>query len=289
MNIVDPHLHLFDLSAGEYEWLKPDHPPFWPDKHLINKSFTERDLTLESPLNLVAFVHVEAGFNNTLPWRELAFLQRRCITPFKAVAFCDITVSPALFRQNITRLQQESSLVGIRHILDDDAFSILSLPQVLDNFQFLSDNALSFDCQLSLLDHLAVDQLVKVLSRVPELVCIVNHAGCPPLLSKNQQWYAWQQNLEKLSSLPRVVIKCSGWEMTDRNYTQQWVSAVITSCVRAFGHQRVMLASNYPLCLFSCSYQQYWQSIIDHIPVELIAHLCEKNAKKWYKLENDSQ
>ena len=73
MKIIDPHLHLFDLSQGEYSWLKPECPPFWPDKSLVAKNFSEHDLRLNESLKLTGFVHIDAGFNNQQPRREIAW------------------------------------------------------------------------------------------------------------------------------------------------------------------------------------------------------------------------
>ena len=28
MKIIDPHLHLFDLQQGQYDWLKPENPDY---------------------------------------------------------------------------------------------------------------------------------------------------------------------------------------------------------------------------------------------------------------------
>ena len=64
ITVVDPHVHLIALADGEYGWLQPSNPPFWPDKSIIARSFSPADLTLSAPLALHAFVHVEAGFDN---------------------------------------------------------------------------------------------------------------------------------------------------------------------------------------------------------------------------------
>ena len=66
MKIIDAHLHLFDLQAGEYRWLSPDNPPFWPDKPVIAKNFSESDLVVSAPEQLSGFVHIEAGFDLSL-------------------------------------------------------------------------------------------------------------------------------------------------------------------------------------------------------------------------------
>ena len=75
--------------------------------------------------------------------------------------------------------------------------------------------------------------------------------------------------------------------MTNRQYQQDWQQAVLSHCLRAFGEHRVMIASNFPLTLFSTSYQAYWHSLvelIEKIDTKLVKTLCYDNARQWYKL-----
>ena len=71
MHIIDPHIHLFALAQGKYHWLKPENPPFWPDKYKICRNVTEQELSLTKPLHLDGFVHIEAGFDNERPHLEI--------------------------------------------------------------------------------------------------------------------------------------------------------------------------------------------------------------------------
>ena len=93
IKIIDPHLHLFNIEQGDYSWLKPQCPPFWPDKPLINKNFVEADLLLPHAMHLAGFVHIEAGFDNQQPWREIDWWQQDYTLHFTRVAFADITAA----------------------------------------------------------------------------------------------------------------------------------------------------------------------------------------------------
>ena len=123
MDIIDPHIHLFNLVDGDYFWLRPENPPFWPDKNIINKSFTEADITLTGNLNCYGFVHIEAGFDNNNPQREIQWLEKHCKLRFKSVAYTDIC-NPA-FNDNIDTLLQYNSVIGVRYILEENALAVL--------------------------------------------------------------------------------------------------------------------------------------------------------------------
>lgn len=292
MKIIDPHLHLFALEVGHYHWLKAENPPFWPDKQQINKNFDETDLTLTAPLYLSGFIHIEAGFDNQQPWRELVTLEKNCNKPFRAIANIDLTTSSQHLNTVIDKLTEHPSFVGVRHLLDDQAFPLLKNKQVLDNIHILNENKLIFEVQLPLIDNASVEALCDVISNNRDISFIINHAGFPPTDMHTIEWKHWQSNLTKLSVYPHVAIKCSGWEMTDRNYKATWLNEHLAQVFTIFGAKKVMLASNFPLCLFSQNdYLAYWQSIISSEFFQARTEqeksaLCYDNALNWYSMDD---
>jgi predicted TIM-barrel fold metal-dependent hydrolase len=315
MKIIDPHLHLFNLDQGDYHWLKADNPPFWPDKSIISKNFIEQDLTLNQPLHLAGFVHIEAGFDNLNPWREVAWLEQHCRKPFRTIAFLDLSLEVSAFKSGLNKLKQFSSVVGIRHIFDDDALALQVLTQVKENLALVAEQALLFELQMPLDNLAAVDNIIAIAKAVPKLQLIINHAGWPTLNSTenntenntkiNAKNSAWLTGLQCLSQVANCAIKCSGWEMSDRTYQLNTVKIVINDCLEYFGDDRVMLASNFPLCLFSHSYQDYWDNqikLIEQLDNHLLSKklnkqlsidllkekLCYSNAQRWYKFTHSS-
>jgi len=304
MKFIDPHIHLFNLALGQYHWLKPENPPFWPDKHIIYKNFTEVDLTTSPELSHAGFVHIEAGFNNNEPWQEIHWLESQCTHTFKSVACIDITLSPQAFNEHLQKLLTYKSVVGCRHILDDDANDILQNKNTAINLEQLAKKNLSFDLQMPLTNTNAINILCNILQNTPTLSVIINHAGFPPYFTESNitnsttttanLYSTWVTNLKKLSTFTQCAIKCSGWEMTERQYTTQWCNHIIIQCIDTFGPKRVMLSSNFPLCLFRDTYQQTWQNYttcLNHSQPSkpqfnkqnTLNMLCFENAKHWYK------
>lgn len=326
MKFIDPHIHLFNLALGQYQWLKPENPPFWPEKNIINNNFTESDLStfedesISEPesttkeLKREGFVHIEAGFDNNKPWKEIQWLESHCTSTFRSVACIDLTLSPQNFTDQIQTLLTYKSVVGCRHILDDCARDILNNKNTVTNLKQLTDNQLSFDLQMQLSDVSAINTLCLILKDIPALTVIINHAGFPPYFSdvpssKNEnalycEYKNWRYGIKMLSQFKQCAIKCSGWEMIERRYTTTWCNHIIEQCVNDFGINRVMLSSNFPLCLFSHTYQEIWQQYTAlsnaNWPSQLNAQvgeqlgsrldkqqqrnqLCLENTKHWYK------
>jgi len=284
ITIIDPHIHLFNLKQGDYHWLKASNPPYWPDKTNIAHNFTEQDLSLKSPLSLAGFIHIEAGFDNNKPWREIAWLEQHCRQPFRSIAFIDLQQDSQTFKIQLGKLLKFQSVIGVRYILDEQALAILSHKNTVNNIVYLAEKKLLLEVQMPLTDVKALQQLIDILNTVA-IKAVINHAGFPPRKENLNAWQQWQQALNLLAQLPNCFIKCSGWEMNFRDYTFDWVTEVITSCINYFGEQRVMLASNFPLCNFTSNYQQLWRDY-QQLTLSKQQHkqLNYQNAKVCYQL-----
>lgn len=313
MKIIDPHLHFFDLNKGQYQWLNSQNPPFWPDKHLIARSVTEADLSLHSPLTLAGFVHIEAGFDNQQPWREIAWLEQTCQKNFRSIALLDITLAPDEFCIQLNQLLSFKSIVGIRYILDEQALAILQHKYCINNLKRLAAHQLCFELQLSLLDSHAVNYLIKNILTINNLRFCINHAGFPPIVldsntkdsntkdSNTSASYTiensvinsvWKDNLDRLSQFKNLSIKCSGYELFEKDCARAFSrftsrkarQDIIQHCINSFGISRVMLASNFPLSTWQESYHSTWQTHISlAFSTNELEQLCYYNAVSFYR------
>ena len=102
--LFDPHVHLFDLSQGDYHWLRRKGAPFWPQKQAITRNFKQQDLHLKEPLQHCGAVHIEAGFDNAEPARELQWLAATGFTG-AAISHAGIDLAPADFAEALAKLQ----------------------------------------------------------------------------------------------------------------------------------------------------------------------------------------
>ncbi|TRX55868.1 amidohydrolase family protein [Thalassomonas sp. M1454] len=283
MDIIDPHLHLFDLKRGDYHWLKSSEPPFWPDKSILQQNFSEHDLTLASNINLVGFVHIEAGFDNKQPHRELEWLEQTCSLAFKSIAFAELSAND--FALQLDKLEQFESFAGIRHILDEQLQQILQQPNTLANLQLLADKGLIFEAQFDVTNYQHSQLFYNTIKQCPNLKVVINHAGFPAHNKADEQY---SNSLSMLASLDNCAIKCSGWEMQNRQWQISEVSNLINLVISVFGIDRVMLASNFPVSNLSTSYNQLWQSycfdLLKPFSTDEKKQLSANNAKLFYGL-----
>ncbi len=285
-NIIDPHLHLINLDEGDYHWLKANNPPNWPNKEMLYRNHFEPELQLSNGLNLSGFIHIEAGYDNLAPSREIAWLEQHCQRPFRSIAFADLTSES--FAQSIVELSTFSSFVGIRHILDEQAATLLSNPVCLANLGYLAEQNLIFEAQLSLHDSAGVKALSDILQKQPRLTVVINHAGFANLddinTGKGTGTDIWLSNVKNLAKHKNCCIKASGWEMAEQHWQVHQTRHIIETLICEFGLQNVMLASNFPVSNLTKNYQNLWQDYIEKsgLTDKQLAALCFDNAFRIY-------
>ena len=200
------------------------------------------------------------------------------------MAFADITATT--FVAHLRQLQQRKSVVGIRYILDEQATYILGSALTHEYFALLADMKFSFDAQLSLLDEQAIEKLFVLANTHEAVRIIINHGGEPPAVNDIDAQKRWQFNLQKLATCENIAIKLSGWEMSNRAWQPEHAAQIIQDCILTFGDTRVMLASNFPLCLLAMSYSDLWNTYttLPEISAQCFERITFSNAKNWYRL-----
>lgn len=279
MQIIDSHLHFFQLGHGHYDWLRAASSPAWLDKDRLVRDFGEPDLQLSAAKQLAGYVHIEAGYNNAQPWQELAMLEQHCQLPYRAVACVDLTQDPNTFRQNLQHLQRHKHLVGVRHIFEEYGEQILLNRHTVINLETLLLADLHFEAQFAFTDHHVVDLFLDVYEHVQGLRVVFNHAGFPP--RSEEGLVSWAQTLFEMAQIPYAMIKISGLEMRHPEYLNFELQRVIYESTDCFGELRVMLGSNFPICHIKKSYADYWDSFT-YLKDEEAQLLMFENAQRFY-------
>ncbi|MFY8274032.1 amidohydrolase family protein [Pseudoalteromonas sp. SSDWG2] len=275
--IYDPHVHFFAYSKGNYFWLKQDGEPFWPQKTLIRKDFNRADLKLGPDFILEGVVHIEAGFDNRDPVRETQWLQSQGFKD-SAISYVAIDLPHQHFAKALDKADS-AILRGIRDITEGDDAERLLDSNVDDNLALLSAKGLIWEAQFDVSDERLCNGVVDYAHNHPNLIIVINHAGLPT----RANWLQWQKNIALLAANRNVFIKCSGWEILQPDAGMAWKKQVISFAISVFSSKRVMLASNFPLCLFASSYAELWQ---DYAQLNLpdFDNLAFANAARLYAI-----
>ncbi|MBH0012931.1 MULTISPECIES: amidohydrolase family protein [unclassified Pseudoalteromonas] len=277
LKIIDPHVHFFNLVEGQYSWLQGANPPAWPNLEKIKQPVSAQQLVKSTDFELVGLVHIEAGFDNTSPINELNWLDSHLKgIPFKAISYNQIDSSADEFINSLEALAH-LSLCGIRDITEGTDAKRLLDANSFKNLTTLSDTRLHFEAQFDIENSEITKQIAYYAKQLPQLQIIINHAGLPSNLND------WRQGVELLAQHDNIAIKFSGFELLQLTSEQQ--AACFNFLFNHFGQQRIMFASNFPVCQINTSYNTLWHCHKALCSNDKTWHdLSYTNAKHYYQV-----
>ncbi len=256
IRIIDPHVHLWDLSRARYAWLQDDplpHNPAGDMSPIAGRNYGLDDYRADTAgWTVDKIVHVECGLPRGAQLAETDWLQGLATDggfPQGIVAGADLTDPDldALLEAHAAR----PNVRGVRQIVcwhADPAKTYTSRDLLLDpawetGFARLARYGLSFDLQLYPSQMAAAAALAD---RHPDIPLIINHAGLPT--DRDAAGMAvWREGLRALAARPQVSIKISGLGITDRTWSLQSTSPIVRECIDVFGVERAMFASDFPV------------------------------------------
>jgi predicted TIM-barrel fold metal-dependent hydrolase len=176
-------------------------------------------------------------------------------------------------------------------------------PEFREGFACLAPLGMSFDVWMY---HPQLPDLISLAKAFPETTFILDHVagvlGIGPYAGRRDEIFAaWQRDLRKLAALPNVNVKVGGMGMhtfgfgfheralppSSEELANAWRPYVETA-IDAFGVDRCMFESNFPVDKISCSYAVLWNAFkrlaAGASPDEKAA-LMHKTATRVYRLE----
>ena len=153
-------------------------------------------------------------------------------------------------------------LKGIRHQLQgEDGEGALADPAFLAGLTVLAERRLHFEFIIRA-DQAAA--AARVAGEFAHVNFVVNHLANPDLTGADPDGYArWCADIAALGAQPNVVIKFSGLatKVADIAGDEQRISDAFTVALAAFGADRIMFGSDWPVCLFATTYAG-WQQVV---------------------------
>jgi L-fuconolactonase len=145
-------------------------------------------------------------------------------------------------------------LVGIRHqVQDEEDPDWLSRPEVRRGLRAVAGAGLAYDL-LVLVPQLAAAR--AAVRDLPAARFVLDHAAKPAIAGGSVE--PWATELAALARLPNVTCKLSGlvtearWEAWDAAAIRPYAEHVLG----AFGPERVMFGSDWPVCELAATYAQ---------------------------------
>lgn len=251
---IDSHQHFWNYNAREYSWMKEG-------MEVLQRDFTPQDLaTAQEKIGFDASVAVQARMtlDETRWLLELAAEHK---TIRGVVGYVDL-LSPEAGDQ-IDEFKNDPKCVGMRHVVHDEPDDDFMLrDDFLNGLEAISRRGLAYDLLL-FERHLPV--AIEVVRRFPDLRFVVDHISKP--LIRDGVLSPWDDNIRDLARLENVTCKLSGM-VTEADW-DSWrpddLEPYMTVVLEAFGPDRLMIGSDWPVCLVAGSYGSVMSVVVDFV------------------------
>jgi len=248
---IDAHHHLWQYDPQEYAWITEE-------MATIRRSFYEVDLS-----EALRSAQVDAA---------IAVQARQSIEETQWLLSC-ATRTPEiaavvgwlpLDAENLPELLNKISsphLTGLRHIVQAEPDGFLDAPAFNHGISQLAPRGLTYDV---LIYERQLPEAIRFVDRHPNQPFVLDHAAKPRIAVR--EFEPWATNMRKLAKRPNICCKLSGltteadWHTWNLNILRPYLDI----CVEAFGVNRLLAGSDWPVCLLATSYSQWWETLHEY-------------------------
>ncbi|MBM7365380.1 amidohydrolase family protein [Gordonia hydrophobica] len=320
LEIIDAHHHLYDRPGARY--LLDEYAGDVALGHRIVGSVYIEIMAMArtwGPEHLRSIGEIE--FANGIAAMAATGFYGDCDVAAAIVGYADLRRGHAVgevLDEAIARAPERFR--GIRQITleyDDPAMSayisnppprgILDHPDLVAGLRELGRRGLVYDANAF---HHRLSDFSRLADEVPETVFALNHTGFPLLIGlsedqRREEIAAWRRDLRELASRPNVVCKVGGLGQvflgfgfdsrpvppTSRELASAWEPFVVEA-IDAFGADRCMMMSNFPVDGRSCGFVPYWNAlkyIVRGASREEKEQLFQLTAERVYRIDRPSR
>lgn len=275
---MDAHLHVWDLAVRPQPWTVST-----PE---LQRSFSLAEI--QPALTVDRFDAVIVVQTLAVPEETTELLALAAREPVVAgvVGWADVTAPDLRTRlAGLAAALGGTSLVGIRHLVQDEPDPRwLCRRDVRRGLAAVADAGLAFD--LLIRPH-QLPAAVETAAELSQLRFVLDHGGKPDIAGGGLE--PWASDIADLSLMPNVAVKLSGLvtEADHDAWTVEQLRPYADVLIEAFGPDRIMFGSDWPVCLLATSYE-VWVATA----TALMAGLTEAErqqifgatAARWYRL-----
>lgn len=274
MLIIDAHNHFWQYDAVEYGWIGEDMPvlkrDFLPEHlHAVHKHFAvdgtiavQARQSLEENRLLLNFARENSHIKGVVGWVDL---------------------SKNGVEEDLHLLAGESKFVGVRHMVQSETDENFLLQKDFNRgVGMLREYGLAYDI---LIHEKQLANTIRFVERFPDQKFVLDHIAKPAIKERSLQ--PWSQQIKSLAENTQVFCKLSGlvteadWETWKEADMQPYLDVVFD----AFGPDRLMFGSDWPVCLLAADYERVLKVIINYIAqfdVEDQKKIMGLNALRFY-------
>ena len=260
---IDAHQHYWEPRRGDYDWMPRDNP-------VLYRRYGPADLEPSLARNAIDGTVVVQAAESIEETEYMLGIADASDSVLGVVGWVDFEKSDD--RRQLERLARHPKLAGVRPLIQDipDVDWMLR-DDVQWAYQAIIDVDLTFDA-LGFPPHL--DNFLTIFQRYPNLRVVIDHCMKPEIRDHRENpavFEVWAEKMSRFADETGAYCKLSGL-VTEANedWTVEDLRPFSEHVLSAFGPERVMWGSDWPVCQLRATYDA-WREAAD----ALTRHLDE--------------
>jgi L-fuconolactonase len=253
MQTIDAHHHLWRYTPAEYDWIDET-------MQVLRKDFLVDDLKPEmrsAGVDGTIAVQARQSIEETRWLLELADAnpEIRGVTGWAPIASAD-------FSAILEELDGQSKLKALRHVIQGEKDENYILREDFNaGIRAMAGTGLIYEI---LIYERHLPQTIQFVDRHPEQVFVLDHIAKPLIAAGVAE--PWATRMRELGKRDNVFCKVSGMvtEADWKTWTPEKLKPYLDVAVEAFGPERLIAGSDWPVCLVACSYERWWQLLREY-------------------------
>ncbi len=277
--MLDTHHHLWRYSPEEYPWI-PSGSPLATDQGLPQLEAATSDTGVTGTIAVQARQVVEESTD---------LLQIADQSPLIRGVVGWVPLTSASVASDLESLASHPKFVGVRHVLQDEPDDFFLRDDFHHGLAQLPKFSLRYDL---LLFQRQLPVAARLLDRQPELGIIIDHLA-KPNARNGQIEKDWQVGMKEIAKRDHVLgVKFSGLATefsNDAPIDPDTIRAYFLETLEIFGPKRVMLGTDWPVCLLRLDSYPDWirtvTSLVASLSHDEQEQILTKNGESAYQLE----
>jgi L-fuconolactonase len=266
--IIDAHHHLWKFNEADYAWMDKS-------MSILKKDYLPADLEKQlGGTDVVGTVVVQARQNlDETRW----LLEMAGRYPFIKGVVGWFDLCSENLQAQLNEFTDDPRLVGARHVIHDEPDDDFMLrPAFIKGMEKLVRYSLSYDL---LLFPKHLQRAFELVSLFPDQRFVLDHLSKPFI--KAGMLDPWREEIAALASQSNVWCKISGMvtEADHEHWKYEDFIPYLDTVIEAFGTDRIMLGSDWPVCRLAGEYHQ----VMD-IPARYFNDLDPSDMEKIFSL-----
>jgi L-fuconolactonase len=249
---IDAHHHLWHFHKAEFAWIND------------TMAALRRDFLIEDLCHALHSAKIDASVavqaRQTLEETQW-LLECAETTP----AICGVVGWVPLTADHLSalldRFMDHEKLAGFREIVQSEPDGYLDRADFNRGIAQLAARNLTYDL---LIHERQLEEATRFVDRHPQQIFVLDHAAKPCIAGGELE--PWRSRLREFAKRENVCCKISGLvtEADWLTWTLEGLRPYLDSCVEAFGPERLLAGSDWPVCLVASSYPQWWSVLTDY-------------------------